>query len=101
MNLFVTGASGYIGGTVCSALVAAGHRVTGLARSEERAAALRARAIEPVLGTLADTSLLARLARDADAVINAANADDRASVEALLAAIAGSGDRKSTRLNSS
>ncbi len=91
MNLFVTGASGYIGGTVCSALVAAGHRVTGLARSEERAAALRARAIEPVLGTLADTSLLARLARDADAVINAANADDRASVEAMLAAIAGSG----------
>lgn len=91
MSLFVPGASGYIGGTVCAALVAAGHRVTGLARSKERAAELRMRGIEPVLGTLADASLLAQLARDADGVINAANADDRPSVVAMLAAMAGTG----------
>ena len=91
MKVFVTGASGYIGGSVAAALVAAGHSVTGLVRSQERAAAVRARSIEPVIGTLGDAALLARSARDADAVINAANSDDRGAVEAMLPALAGSG----------
>jgi nucleoside-diphosphate-sugar epimerase len=79
MKVFVTGASGYIGGSVAAALVAAGHSVTGLVRSQERAAAVRARSIEPVVGTLADAVLLARLARETDAV------------EAMLPALARSG----------
>ena len=91
MRVFVTGASGYIGGSVAAALVAAGHSVTGLVRSQERAAAVRARSIEPVIGTLGDAALLARSTRDADAVINAANSDDRGAVEAMLPALAGSG----------
>jgi len=44
-----------------------------------------------VLGDLSDTALLAREAQAADAVVNAASADDRAAVEALLDALAGSG----------
>jgi nucleoside-diphosphate-sugar epimerase len=91
MNVFVTGASGYIGGTVAAALQAAGHRVIGLVRSDERANEVKRRGIEPVVGTLVDTALLARLAREADAVVHAANADDRGSAEAMLAALAGSG----------
>ena len=38
---------------------------------------MRALGIEPVLGTLSDATVLAQAARAADAVINAANADDR------------------------
>ena len=91
MKVFVTGASGYIGGSVAASLVAAGHSVMGLVRSQERAAAVRARSIEPVIGTLGDASLLARMAREADAVINAASSDDRGAVEAMLPALAGSG----------
>jgi len=91
MKIFITGASGYIGGSVAAALLASGHRVTGLVRSPERAQAVRALSIDPVIGTLSDASLLAQSAREADAVINAANSDDRGAVEAMLPALAGSG----------
>ncbi|HEX4884696.1 MAG TPA: NAD-dependent epimerase/dehydratase family protein [Casimicrobiaceae bacterium] len=91
MKIFVAGAAGYIGGTVADALLRAGHAVTGLVRSPERAAALRERGIVPVVGTLADLAVLATAARAADAVVHAANADDKASVVGLLDALRGSG----------
>ena len=91
MDIFVTGASGYIGGSVATALAAAGHRVRGLLRSPERTDALAEMGIEPVLGPLEDAPLLTAEARRAEAVVNAANADHRAAVETLLAALAGSG----------
>ncbi len=52
MNIFVTGAGGYIGGSVAMALLAAGHRVRGLTRSTASAERLAKSGIEPVLGTL-------------------------------------------------
>jgi nucleoside-diphosphate-sugar epimerase len=91
MKVFVTGASGYIGGSVAAALLSAGHTVRGLVRSEQRARQVRELGIEPAMGTLSDASLLAQMAREADAVINAANSDDRGAVEAMLPALAGSG----------
>ncbi|MGL4967980.1 MAG: NAD-dependent epimerase/dehydratase family protein [Inquilinus sp.] len=91
MIIFLTGASGYIGGAVALRLMRDGHRIRGLVRSPEKAAKLQDLGIEPVLGDLSDTALLAREAKAADAVVNAASADDRAAVEALLDALAGSG----------
>jgi nucleoside-diphosphate-sugar epimerase len=91
MKVLVTGASGYIGGSVASALLGAGHRVVGLVRSDERAAQVRARGIEPLIGPLDDAALLADAARAVDAVINAANAEHRGAVEAILKGLAGSG----------
>lgn len=91
MTIFLTGASGYIGGAVAVRLLRDGHRIRGLVRSPEKAARLQALGVEPVLGDLSDTALLAREAEVADAVINTASADDRAAVEALLDALAGSG----------
>jgi nucleoside-diphosphate-sugar epimerase len=91
MKIFCTGASGYIGGSVAAHLVAAGHHVTGLVRSPEKADAVRAHGIEPVMGTLDDAQILARAAQAADIVVNAASADHRGAVTALLDALAGSG----------
>jgi len=91
MKVFCTGASGYIGGSVAAHLAAAGHQVTGLVRSPEKADSVRAYGIEPLLGTLDDAEILSRAAQAADVVVNAANADHRGSVVALLDAIAGSG----------
>lgn len=91
MKIFLAGASGYIGGTVARALLDAGHAVTGLVRSDARAADVRRQGIVPVLGTLADADVLARESRAADAVIHAASADDRPSVAAILDALRGSG----------
>ncbi len=91
MKVFLTGASGYIGGSVAAALRGAGHHVIGLVRSAQKVPQVRALGVETVAGTLDDAALLARQARDADAVIHTADADHRAAVESMLAALAGSG----------
>ena len=91
MKVFITGASGYIGGSVAAALMAAGHRVSGLARSDETTSALAKLGIRPVRGTLDDTEVLAKAAHDADVTVNAANAGHRAAAAAMLKALADTG----------
>ncbi|PLR59744.1 epimerase [Pseudomonas sp. QC2] len=90
MNVFVTGAAGFIGGSIATGLVKAGHTVTGLVRSAEQAAEMTALGITPVIGTLDDDAVLTEQALKADAVINAASSDHRVAVETLLAALQGS-----------
>src|SRR3954464_14796633 len=91
MKIFCTGASGYIGGSVAPHPAASGHQVTGLVRSAEKAGAVRGHGIEPVLGSLDDAEILTQAARAADIVVNAASADHKGAVVALLDALAGSG----------
>jgi nucleoside-diphosphate-sugar epimerase len=91
MRIFLTGANGYIGGAAAMALIAGGHSVRGLVRDRSKAAAVAAHGIEPVIGSLDDAALLQAEASAADAVVNAANSDHRGAVEALLAALSGSG----------
>jgi nucleoside-diphosphate-sugar epimerase len=87
MKAFVTGASGYIGGSVAERLRDSGHEVFGLVRSEEKARLLQERGITPILGTLDDAAILTDGARRADAVINAASADHFGAVETLISAL--------------
>jgi len=91
MKVFITGANGFIGGAVASALRADGHKIRGLVRDQAKADAVAAFGIEPVIGTLDDAALLQIEARAADAVVNAANSDHRGAAEALLAGLSGSG----------
>ena len=91
LKIFVTGANGYIGGSVASALIADGHKVRGLVRSKERADAVAAHGVDPVIGSLDDADLLQAEARAADAVVNAASSDHRGAVEALISGLSGSG----------
>ena len=91
MKIFMTGASGYIGGTVADSLLKAGHSVAGLARTEDAAAKLRAHGMHAVRGDLGSHSLVRNAAREADSVINCANAEDPFVVAAILEGLAGSG----------
>ncbi len=91
MKIFMTGASGYIGGTVAKSLSKAGHSITGLARTEAAAAKLLAHGIEVVRGDLCAHSIVRKAARAADAVINCANAEDPFVVAAIIEGLAGSG----------
>ncbi|HKR41674.1 MAG TPA: NAD-dependent epimerase/dehydratase family protein [Paraburkholderia sp.] len=91
MKVFVTGAGGFIGGSIAAHLVRAGHTVRGLVRRPEQFADLEKLGITPVQGDLDDRATLMAEARAADAVINAASSDHRGAVEALIDALEGSG----------
>ncbi len=54
MRIFLTGATGYIGSAVLDALVRAGHEVTALVRSGEKASHVAERGAHPVVGDLAN-----------------------------------------------
>ena len=78
MHVFVTGASGHIGLAVVSDLVAAGHQVTGLARSESSAAKITAVGGKVLRGDLDDLEGLRAAAKAADGVIHLAYKHDLA-----------------------
>ncbi|MGE8942381.1 NAD-dependent epimerase/dehydratase family protein [Leptospira interrogans] len=91
MKILVTGATGYIGGSVATRLLEKGHHVLGLARSDEAAASLKKRGIEPVAGTLNDHGPLQQAARSVDAVVNAAHSDNPFVVLSILPQLRGTG----------
>ncbi len=91
MKVFVTGATGYIGGSVAQRLIASGHQVVGLVRSAESIPLLKDRGIESVLGSLDDPEIITNAAQEADAVIHAASADHPGAVVTLIAALERSG----------
>ena len=76
MRVFVTGASGHLGSAIVPELVAAGHDVTGLARSDESAAALSALGATVRRGSLEDLDGLKEAAADSDGVIHVAHRQD-------------------------
>lgn len=93
MRVFVTGATGYVGGAVVNALVTSGHAVYGLVRSEDAAATLDHLGGEPVLGDLLHPDSYRWVAGEQDAIVHigrvrgaeAADAD-RVAIETLLEA---------------
>jgi nucleoside-diphosphate-sugar epimerase len=91
MRIFLTGANGFIGGAVASALIADGHTVRGLVRDQAKADAVAAHGIDAVIGSLDDAALLQTEARASEGVVNAADSGHRGAVEALIAGLACSG----------
>jgi nucleoside-diphosphate-sugar epimerase len=72
MKVFLTGASGRIGSRIIPHLVARGHTVTGLVRSQTSATTIEKLGATALIGTLADTDKLKKAAQESDAVIHTA-----------------------------
>jgi nucleoside-diphosphate-sugar epimerase len=95
MRIFVTGATGFIGTELVKELIAAGHHVRGLTRSETGAQQLRSVGAEVHHGNLKDLDTLRSGATGMDVVVNLAfnhddmskfaesGQDERAAIEAL------------------
>lgn len=83
MHVFVTGGTGTIGTAVIAELLAHGHTVVGLARSDASATALTTAGAEPLRGSLTDLDVLRDGATRADGVISLAFSRDYSSAEAL------------------
>jgi nucleoside-diphosphate-sugar epimerase len=101
MRVFVTGSSGWIGSAVVDDLLAAGHEVTGLVRSDAGAAKVAAKGATVLRGDLDDLAGIRAGAEAADAVIHLANKHDfanpavsnaaeRGAVQTIADALAGS-----------
>jgi len=93
MQIFVTGATGYIGFAVAAALRRAGHRVLGLARSEAKARRLTQHEIDPVIGDLTDPNTYLEVASDCAVLVHTAFdyaaggvAKDKSAIDTLLEA---------------
>lgn len=93
MQIFLTGATGYIGSAVLDALLRAGHAVTALVRQPENAESIARRGVQPVIGALEKPASYAAEAEASEVIIHTAldgsprrDKIDRAAVETLLAA---------------
>jgi nucleoside-diphosphate-sugar epimerase len=91
MHVFVTGGTGTIGFAVVAELLAHGHTVLALARSDDSAHALKGDGAEVLRGGLADLDVLRAGAAQSDGVISLAFGRDYSSPDVLAQAVTAEG----------
>ncbi|MCX7522295.1 NAD-dependent epimerase/dehydratase family protein [Microbacterium sp. STN6] len=93
MSILLTGATGYIGSSVLTALLEQGHAVTALVRDDAKAESVRAAGATVLIGDATNSALVAEAAGTSDGVIHLASAEDvdPALIDAVLSGLGTSG----------
>ena len=98
MHVLLTGGTGHVGSAVLKALLAEGHEVTALVRSDDSAAAVRDAGATPLVGDIADVAWLSARLTEVDGAIHTASPGDKTSADvdravatAVATAFAGTG----------
>ena len=102
MQVFLTGATGYIGSAVLDAMIKGGHRVTALARDPEKAERLLSKGATPIIGELGLPKTYVAAVQAADAVVHTAMESsprgipkEKEALQLMLSAQTEARDRKS------
>lgn len=91
-RVFITGITGYIGGTVARKLLDKNYSVSGLVRNEDSAEKLKQLGIEPIIGNIHDEAVLKAAISQADAIIHTADsADDAYAADSIINTLEGTG----------
>lgn len=102
-NVFLTGATGYIGGVVLTDLLNSpnDYSISALVRNKDQEEKLKQLGVTPVYGSLDDSDILFEAAKAADAVIHTAGADHLASAQALVRGLKAKNNKRSVYLHTS
>jgi len=101
-KIFITGASGYVGGSVLTTLLKYPNKYTisSLIRNPNQADCLVKLGVTPVLGDLDDTEVIFKSAKNSDAVVHTAG-DHMAGIEAIVRGLKAKKDKKAVLLHTS
>lgn len=103
INIFLTGATGYIGGAVLIDFLNSpnGYVISALVRNKVQAEKLKQLGVTPVYGSLDDSDILFEAAKAADAVVHTASAEHLPSVQALVRGLKSKNDKRAVYLHTS
>jgi nucleoside-diphosphate-sugar epimerase len=88
VNVFLTGSTGYIGGSLLAALLKDDRfKISALVRAEDKAKLLRDVGVTPIIGTLDDSETITKAASEADIAIETANCDHLGNAKAIIAGL--------------
>lgn len=102
-KIFLTGGTGYIGGSVLTRLLKSPEKysVSALVRSKDQGETLKKLGVTPIHGSLDDYDVLFKASREADAVVDTASADHLSSSQAMVKGLTAKNDKKAVFLHTS
>ncbi len=103
-KIFITGATGFIGGEVLFALLNQStndYTISALVRNEEQAKKMKELGVTPVIGTLDDSDLLFQMAKSSDAVVHCASAEHLPAIQSLVHGLKAKNDERAVFLHTS
>ena len=88
-TVFITGVTGYIGGSIAVELIKKDYKVLGLIRNKADEEPVKKSGILPIIGSINEVEKIEKIIEEVDAVINTADADNAYFVATVLDKIKG------------